>query len=235
MDRPLTQHIAQDGRYRSFQEYSRTGGYRSLKRLADGLVPQDIQQLVKESGLRGRGGAGFPTGSKWSFVPMGSDSPKPKYIVANADEMEPGTFKDRVLMEGDPHGLVESMILAGYAIQAEIGFIFLRGEYHLSAQYLTTAISEAYTEGLLGRTLPGTDFRFDLHLHASAGRYICGEETALLNALEGKRAIPRAKPPFPQSVGLWGQPTVVQNVETLVQPSPHRQPWLDLVSRSKPQ
>ena len=173
MEHPLTQHIARDHRYRSLSEYGRTGGYRSLKRLADGLSPQDIQRLVTESGLRGRGGAGFPTGGKWSFVPMGSDSPRPKYIVANADEMEPGTFKDRVLMEGDPHGLVEGMILAGYAIQAEIGFVFLRGEYHLPARYLTNAISEAYKEGHLGRTLPGTDFRFDLHLHASAGLYIC--------------------------------------------------------------
>ncbi|HEU5406758.1 MAG TPA: NADH-quinone oxidoreductase subunit NuoF, partial [Nitrospira sp.] len=236
MERPLTQHIARDGRYRSLSEYNKTGGYRSLKRLADGLSPQDIQQLVTESGLRGRGGAGFPTGSKWSFVPMGSDVPRPKYIVANADEMEPGTFKDRVLMEGDPHGLVEGMILAGYAVQAEVGFIFLRGEYHLSAQYLTNAVSEAYKEGLLGRTLPGTDFRFDLHLHASAGRYICGEETALLNALEGKRAIPRAKPPYPQAAGLWGRPTVVQNVETLYNLPHivnHGSTWYHGLSRSK--
>ncbi|MFY4728817.1 NADH-quinone oxidoreductase subunit NuoF [Nitrospira sp. BLG_2] len=236
MERPLTQHIARDGRYRGLQEYGKTGGYRSLARLADGLSPQDIQRLVTESGLRGRGGAGFPTGSKWSFVPMGSDAPRPKYIVANADEMEPGTFKDRVLMEGDPHGLVEGMILAGYAIQAEIGFIFLRGEYRLSAQRLTNAISEAYTEGHLGRTLHGSDFRFDLHLHTSAGRYICGEETALLNALEGKRAIPRAKPPYPQTAGLWGQPTVVQNVETMYNLPHivnHGAAWYHNLSRSK--
>ncbi|WHZ25794.1 MAG: NADH-ubiquinone oxidoreductase chain F [Nitrospira sp.] len=236
MEHPLTQHIARDGRYRSLQEYGKTGGYRSLKRLGEGLSPQDVQRLVTESGLRGRGGAGFPTGSKWSFVPMGADAPRPKYIVANADEMEPGTFKDRVLMEGDPHGLVEGMILAGYAIQAEVGFIFLRGEYHLSAQYLTNAVSEAYKEGYLGRALPGTDFRFDLHLHASAGRYICGEETALLNALEGKRAIPRAKPPYPQMVGLWGRPTVVQNVETLYNLPHivnHGSTWYHSLSRSK--
>jgi NADH-quinone oxidoreductase subunit F len=236
MELPLTQHIAREGRYRSLHEYSKTGGYRSLKRLADGLSAHDVQRLVKESGLRGRGGAGFPTGSKWSFVPMGSDAPRPKYIVANADEMEPGTFKDRVLMEGDPHGLVEAMILAGYAVQAEVGFIFLRGEYHLSFQRLTQAIAEAYAEGHLGRTLPGTDFHFDLYLHASAGRYICGEETALLNALEGKRAIPRAKPPYPQTVGLWGQPTVVQNVETLYNLPHivnHGSTWYHSLSRSK--
>ncbi|GKS64744.1 hypothetical protein YTPLAS72_20480 [Nitrospira sp.] len=214
MERPLTQHIHPDGTTRTLREYVQDGGYRCLQQLAAGLAPKDVQQLVSEAGLRGRGGGGFPTGTKWSFVPMGPDAPKPKYIVANGDEMEPGTFKDRVLMEGDPHGLVEGMILAGYALDAEVGYIFLRGEYHLSAQRLNHAIAEAYAEGYLGKALPGTGFRFDLHLHASAGRYICGEETALINALEGKRAVPRAKPPFPQTVGLWGQPTVVQNVET---------------------
>jgi len=215
MERPLTQHIHTDGTTRTLREYVKDGGYRGVQRLADGLAPQDVQRLVTEAGLRGRGGGGFLTGTKWSFVPMGSDAPKPKYIVANGDEMEPGTFKDRVLMEGDPHGLIEGMILAGYAIDAEVGYIFLRGEYHLSAQRLTQAIAEAYADGYLGKPLPGTGFRFDLHLHASAGRYICGEETALINALEGKRAVPRAKPPFPQTVGLWGKPTIVQNVETL--------------------
>jgi NADH-quinone oxidoreductase subunit F len=215
MERPLTQHIHPDGTTRTLREYVTTGGYRSLQRLSSGLAPKDLQRLVTDAGLRGRGGGGFLTGTKWSFVPMGADAHKPKYIVANGDEMEPGTFKDRVLMEGDPHGLVEGMILAGYAIDAEIGYIFLRGEYHLSAQRLTEAIAEAYAAGYLGKPLPGTGFRFDLHLHASAGRYICGEETALINALEGKRAVPRAKPPFPQTVGLWGKPTVVQNIETL--------------------
>ena len=215
MERPLSQHIHADGSTRPLREYVKDGGYRSIHRLAAGLVPKDVQKLVTEAGLRGRGGGGFLTGTKWSFVPMGSDAPKPKYLVANGDEMEPGTFKDRVLMEGDPHGLIEGMILAGYAIDAEVGYIFLRGEYHLSAQRLTQAIAEAYAAGYLGKTLPGTGFRFDLHLHASAGRYICGEETALINALEGKRAVPRAKPPFPQTVGLWGKPTIVQNVETL--------------------
>ncbi len=215
MERPLTQHIHPDGTTRTLREYVTTGGYRSLQRLSSGLAPKDLQRLVIDAGLRGRGGGGFLTGTKWSFVPMGADAQKPKYIVANGDEMEPGTFKDRVLMEGDPHGLVEGMILAGYAIDAEVGYIFLRGEYHLSAQRLTEAIAEAYAAGYLGTPLPGTGFRFDLHLHASAGRYICGEETALINALEGKRAVPRAKPPFPQTVGLWGKPTVVQNVETL--------------------
>ncbi|CUS39184.1 NADH:ubiquinone oxidoreductase, chain F [Candidatus Nitrospira nitrosa] len=214
-ERPLTRHLHSDGSPRFLREYVATGGYRSLQKLAAGVAPKDVQRLVSEAGLRGRGGGGFPTGAKWSFVPMGPDAQKPKYIVANGDEMEPGTFKDRILMEGDPHGLVEGMIMAGYALDAEVGYIFLRGEYHLSAQRLNQAIAEAYAAGYLGKSLPGTTFRFDLHLHSSAGRYICGEETALINALEGKRAVPRAKPPFPQTVGLWGQPTIVQNVETL--------------------
>ena len=236
MERPLTQYIHPDGTTRTLREYVKDGGYRSLQKIAAGLAPKDVQRLVTEAGLRGRGGGGFLTGTKWSFVPMGPDASKPKYIVANGDEMEPGTFKDRVLMEGDPHGLVEGMILAGYAIDAEIGFIFLRGEYHLPAQRLTQAIAEAYEEGYLGKPLSGTGFRFDLHLHASAGRYICGEETALLNALEGKRAVPRAKPPFPQTVGLWGQPTIVQNVETLYNLPHimnHGADWYHRVSRSQ--
>ena len=236
MERPLTQYIHPDGTTRTLREYVKDGGYRSLQKIAAGLAPKDVQRLVTEAGLRGRGGGGFLTGTKWSFVPMGPDASKPKYIVANGDEMEPGTFKDRVLMEGDPHGLVEGMILAGYAIDAEIGFIFLRGEYHLPAQRLTQAIAEAYEEGYLGKPLSGTGFRFDLHLHASAGRYICGEETALLNALEGKRAVPRAKPPFPQTVGLWGQPTIVQNVETLYNLPHimnHGTDWYHRVSRSQ--
>jgi NADH-quinone oxidoreductase subunit F len=215
MAQPLTQQIRGDGRPLSLKEYVQKGGYRSLRRFADGMSPQDVQRFVTEARLRGRGGAGFPTGSKWSFVPMGPGAPRPKYLVANADEMEPGTFKDRVLLEGDPHGMVESMIAAGFALQAEVGFIFLRGEYRVAAARLSEAIGEAHAAGYLGRPLDGSDFRFDLHVHESAGRYICGEETALLNALEGKRAIPRAKPPYPQAVGLWGQPTVVQNVETL--------------------
>jgi len=146
---------------------------------------------------------------------MGENAPRPKYLVANADEMEPGTFKDRLLMEGDPHQLVEGMILSAFAIEAEVAFIFLRGEYHLAAERLSRAIAEAREAGYLGRDILGSGFNLELYLHTSAGRYICGEETALLNALEGKRAIPRARPPFPQICGLWGRPTVINNVETL--------------------
>jgi len=170
---------------------------------------------VKQSNLRGRGGAGFPTGSKWSFVPMGEDAPRPKYLVANADEMEPGTFKDRVLMELDPHSFLEGMAVAAYAIQADVGYIFLRGEYRCSARRLIAALAEARERGYIGKNILGSGYSFELHLHVSAGRYICGEETALLNALEGKRAHPRTKPPFPQVSGLFGKPTIVQNVETL--------------------
>ncbi len=187
----------------------------AVRKALKDLAPTDVQRLVTEANLRGRGGAGFPTGKKWSFVPMGAEAPRPKYLVVNADEMEPGTFKDRLLLEGDPHQMIESMIVAGYAIEADVGYIFLRAEYHLAAERLHRAIVEARDRGYLGRRILGTGFTFDVHLHTSAGRYICGEETALLNALEGKRAIPRAKPPFPQVAGLWGQPTVVQNVETL--------------------
>lgn len=146
---------------------------------------------------------------------MGADAPRPKYLVANADEMEPGTFKDRALMEGDPHQLVEGMLVSAYAIQADIGYIFVRGEYRIASERLRVAIAEAKARGYLGRNILGSGYNFELYVHVSAGRYICGEETALLNALEGKRAHPRTKPPFPQVSGLWGKPTIVQNVETL--------------------
>ena len=194
--------------------YERTGGYEGLRKALT-MQPQDITEMVKRSNLRGRGGAGFPTGMKWSFVPMGTDAPRPKYLVANADEMEPGTFKDRAMMERDPHQLIEGMAVTAYAIQADIGYIFLRGEYRSSAERLTTALTEAKKRGYLGQNILGSGYNFELYLHISAGRYICGEETALLNALEGKRAHPRTKPPFPQVSGLFGKPTIVQNVETL--------------------
>ncbi|WP_036500054.1 NADH-quinone oxidoreductase subunit NuoF [Nitrosococcus oceani] len=215
MATPLTQNITPDREPPDLKQYAQAGGYQGLQRAIKTLTPQEVLQEVKESNLRGRGGAGFPTGLKWSFVPRGDDAPRPKYLIANADEMEPGTFKDRLLMEGDPHQLLEGMILASYAIQAEVAYIFLRAEYWLAAQRLKKAIAEAYQMNYLGKNLLGSTFSLELHLHTSAGRYICGEETALLNALEGKRAIPRAKPPYPQVSGLWGQPTVVNNVETL--------------------
>lgn len=215
MEKPLTKNIKPDRSFFPLKEYEHAGGYRSVRKALKELTPQDVQGMVKDANLRGRGGAGFNTGMKWSFVPMGDDAPKLKYMVANADEMEPGTFKDRLLMEGDPHQLVESMIVSAYAIQAPVGYIFVRWAYHLSVERLERAIQEAKNAGYLGRDILGSGFDFELHIHSSAGRYMCGEETALLNALEGKRAQPRAKPPYPQTSGLWGKPTIVQNVETL--------------------
>jgi NADH-quinone oxidoreductase subunit F len=214
MEKVLTKDIRPDREPLDLAGYERAGGYEGARK-ALRMAPQDIIDVVKQSNLRGRGGAGFPTGSKWSFVPSGPEAPRPRYLVANADEMEPGTFKDRMLMEGAPHQLVEGMIVAAHAIEAEVAYIFLRAEYTLSARRLSRAIAEAYDKQYLGANHFGSERRLDLYLHVSAGRYMCGEETALLNALEGKRANPRAKPPFPQTAGLWGKPTIVQNVETL--------------------
>ena len=193
--------------------YDKKGGWRGLRR-ALGMSPAEIITEVTDSKLRGRGGAGFSTGMKWSFVPKESSKDRLKYIVANGDEMEPGTFKDRILVEGNPLQLIEGMIISAYAIQARHGIIFLRGEYHLGLERLQQAVIQAREAGFLGKNILGSGFDFDLHVHPSAGRYICGEETALITALEGRRANPRAKPPFPQIGGLWGAPTVVNNIET---------------------
>jgi NADH-quinone oxidoreductase subunit F len=214
-ERPLTQHIRPGEGPRSLQEYEATGGYEALRKALREMAPAQVTEVVKASNLKGRGGAGFSAGLKWSFVPIGEDAPHPKYLVANADEMEPGTFKDRLLMEGDPHELIEGMIIASYAIEADAAYIFLRWEYRLSATALKKAIAEAYDKGYLGKGILGSGYSLDLYLHTSAGRYICGEETALINSLEGRRANPRAKPPFPAAVGLWGRSTTVNNVETL--------------------
>src|ERR671924_575463 len=215
MERPLTHNIRPGEAPLDVKQYERAGGYQAARKVLDSMAPHEVTELVKEANLRGRGGAGFPAGVKWSFVPMGEDAPRPKYLIANADEMAPGTFKNRLLLEGDPHQLLEGMIVSAYAIQAEVAYIFLRWAYKRAAHLLTRAIAEAYNAGYLGRNILGTAYSLDLHLHISAGRYICGEETALLNALEGKRATPRARPPFPQVSGLWGKPTIVNNVETL--------------------
>ena len=214
-DRPLTKNIDLARGALNLTDYEAAGGYAGARAIANGLEPSDVLERVKNSGLKGRGGAGFPTGLKWSFVPKSDDATIQRYLVVNADEMEPGTFKDRMLMEGDPHLLIEGIIIAAYTIQASRAFIFLRGEYFDAERSLAKAIAEARESGHLGRDIFGTGFDFDIVLHTSAGRYICGEETALLNALEGKRANPRAKPPFPQVSGLWGKPTIVNNVETL--------------------
>jgi NADH-quinone oxidoreductase subunit F len=215
MERPLTNNIQPGLEPLSLKEYEKAGGYRAL-RTALAMTPQDVQNIVKASNLRGRGGAGFPTGAKWSFVPMGPGARRPKYFVVNADEMEPGTFKDRLLLEGGPHQLIEGVIASAYAIEAEQAFIFIRWAYKLAVKRLERAIAEAYANNYLGKNILGSGYNLELRIHGSAGRYICGEETALLNALEGKRGTPRAKPPFPQVCGLFGKPTIVNNVETVV-------------------
>ncbi len=215
METPLTQHIRPGKKPLDLRGYEQAGGYQALRKAIGEMTPEEVTDLVKTSNLKGRGGAGFPTGLKWSFVPMGDDAPRPKYLVANADEMEPGTFKDRLLLEGDPHQFIESMILAAYAIGADVAYVFQRWAYRLVEQRLRKAIAEAHRAGYLGQDILGSGWSLELHVHVSAGRYMCGEETGLLNALEGKRATPRAKPPYPQNSGLWGKPTIVQNVETL--------------------
>lgn len=197
---------------RHFDVYRREGGYKALEKALT-LKPEEIVEEVKKSGLRGRGGAGFPTGMKWSFLakPEGI----PRYLVCNADESEPGTFKDRYLMEFIPHVLIEGMIISSYALGSNNSYIYIRGEYDWVADILDEAISEAYKNGLLGKNILGSGFNCNVYTHRGAGAYICGEETALLESLEGKRGLPRIKPPFPAVKGLWGCPTVVNNVETI--------------------
>lgn len=192
--------------------YQETGGYQSLKK-AMGMSQDDIINEVKASALRGRGGAGFPTGMKWSFVPR--QSPKPKYVVCNADESEPGTFKDRYLLERDPHALIEGMLIAAFALGAEACYIYYRGEYKYLIDIMDKAIAEARAANLVGKNILGSNFSCEVFTHTGAGAYICGEETALLSSLEGYRGHPRMKPPFPAIEGLYASPTVVNNVETL--------------------
>jgi NADH-quinone oxidoreductase subunit F len=214
-DLPLTRNVRPDLSPTNLPAYEANGGYAGLRKAMAGMSPADCLQVVKDSNLRGRGGAGFPTGMKWSFVPMENVSPGHKYLICNADEMEPGTFKDRLLLECDPHQLVEGMILSAYTIQADVAYIFIRAEYLKAAELLREAIAACHEKGYLGRNILGSGYNLEMYVHVSAGRYICGEETALISSLEGKRANPRAKPPFPQVSGLWGRPTIVNNVETL--------------------
>jgi len=213
-NKPLTCRLRPDGQAVGIADYERAGGYQGL-RAALQQAPLEVQAAVVKARLRGRGGAGFYAGRKWSGVPMGKDAPRPKYVVANGDEMEPGTMKDRLLLEGDPHQLVEGMIVTAYAVQAEAGYVFLRREYVQAARRVRRAIDEALAAGYLGKNILGSEFSLSLRLHTSAGRYMCGEEEGMLNALEGKRAVPRSKPPHTVTCGLWGKPTVANNVETL--------------------
>lgn len=214
METPLTGYIKEHNRVPpQLKEYEKAGGYAGVVKALKEMPPADIINLVKSSGLTGRGGAGFLTGLKWSLIP--ADDPRMRYLVANADEMEPGTFKDRYLLEGNPHQLIAGMIIASFAIKARKAYIFLRWAYKDAEKIIRKAIAEAYQAGYLGENILGTGYDLDLYIHTSAGRYICGEETALLSSLEGKRGIPRAKPPYPATSGLFGHPTVVNNVETL--------------------
>jgi NADH-quinone oxidoreductase subunit F len=196
----------------TLEVYEQHGGYEGLRKAID-MAPSEIIDVVKEAGIRGRGGAGFPTGLKWSFVAQDTD--KPVYIVCNADEGEPGTFKDRLLMERDPHQLVEGMIVGGLALNSVQGYIYLRGEFAFAGRRLAAAVREAYAAGYLGADVMGSGKRFDLTIHRGAGAYICGEETALLDSLEGRRGQPRLRPPFPATHGLYGCPTTVNNVESI--------------------
>ena len=196
----------------SLDAYLERGGYEGLKK-ALRMSQQEVVDTVKNSGLRGRGGAGFPTGLKWSFTLPNPNFPK--YIVCNADEGEPGTIKDRYIMEGDPHRVLEGMAIAGYAVGANYGYIYVRGEYYLSMYRLNKAIADAEAKGLLGDKINGTDFSFHIQVQTGGGSYVCGEETALIESIEGKRGNPRVKPPFPGVVGVWGKPTIVNNVESL--------------------
>ena len=194
-------------------DYKRQGGYRALSKVLKELTPDQVIEIVKQSGLRGRGGAGFPTGLKWSFIPK--DPQVPKYLCCNADESEPGTFKDRQLIERDPHQMIEGLIISSYAIGAHVAYIYTRGEFFHGAVVLEKALAEARDCGCIGKSILGSGYDLEVFVHRGAGAYICGEETALLESIEGKRGMPRFKPPFPATQGLYGKPTVVNNVETL--------------------
>jgi len=198
----------------SIEEYIARGGYQALGKALTAMTPAQVVEEMKASGLRGRGGAGFPTGLKWQFAAR-ADGSGPKYVVCNADEGEPGTFKDRLILEGDPHSVLEGMLIAGYAVGAHQGYVYIRGEYVLSIERLQKAIAQAREMGLLGKNILGSGFDFDVEIRLGAGAYVCGEETALFESLEGGRGEPRIKPPYPTDVGLFGRPTVINNVETL--------------------
>ena len=209
----LLKNMEMPGYTGSLADYERAGGYQALRKIVGKVPPAEITETVKKSGLRGRGGAGFPTGVKWGFLPK--DYQGPKYLCCNADESEPGTFKDRQLIERDPHQMIEGMLIACYAIGVETAYIYIRGEFVLGAQILERALAEARTAGYVGQNILNAGTSINIWVHRGAGAYICGEETALLESLEGKRGLPRVKPPFPATHGLYNKPTVVNNVETL--------------------
>ncbi len=211
-DKLLTRNLGKPNSA-TLDAYQASGGYQGLRRVFKEFTPEKFVEEVKASGLRGRGGAGFPAGVKWGFLPKGLEVPR--YLCVNADESEPGTFKDRLLIEQDPHLVLEGIIASAWAIGCHTAFFYIRGEFHKGARIFQKAIEEAYAKGLLGRNILGSGFDLDLIVYRGAGAYICGEETALLESLEGKRGLPRIKPPFPAVVGLYGCPTIINNVETL--------------------
>ncbi len=213
MEKILFKNMSLPGFTADLSSYLKAGGYQALEKTLKEIQPDQLIEMVKKSGLRGRGGAGFPTGTKWSFIPKNPNLIK--YLCCNADEGEPGTFKDRQLMEKDPHQLIEGMIISCYAIGAHIAYIYIRGELVHATRILEKAIAEAKTKGFLGKNILNSGFDIEIYVHRGAGAYICGEETALLESLEGKRGKPRFKPPFPANYGLYGKPTVINNVETL--------------------
>ncbi len=210
LDRAVTENSHRLDTYRA------AGGYETLEKvLKDPVEPKQVIEELKDSGLRGRGGAGFPTGLKLSFMPDVEKDPRPRYLAINADESEPGTCKDRVLMREDPHGLIEGILITCWAIRAKASYVYVRGEYRHEYDRVAQALEEARAAGLVGKNVLGTDFSCEIFMHKGAGAYICGEETGLMESLEGKRGHPRPKPPFPAGFGLWGSPTTVNNVETI--------------------
>lgn len=212
---PMTWRLRDDKKTIWLKEYIKKNGYTGAKKAIQQMTPNSLIKLITESQLRGRGGAGFLTGLKWSLMPKKKNKHDIRYMICNADEMEPGTYKDRLLIEQIPHQLIEGIIISSYAVQACVSYIFLRGEYIKAEKILKKALNEAYQNNYLGKNIFKSHFSCEVFLHTGAGRYICGEETALINSLEGKRANPRIKPPFPAVSGLWGKPTCVNNVETI--------------------
>jgi len=215
LERPLTGAMRTDGKPLSLKEYEEWGGYKALRKALTTMTPREVLEEVKKSNLLGRGGAGFPAGLKWESMPPVDTVRRPRYLISNADEMEPGTFKDRLLIEGNPHQLIEGMIISSYAVQADIAYVFMRWAYNVPIREMKQTIAEAYERGYAGKNILKSGYSLELLFHVSAGRYICGEQTSLLNAMEGRRGIPRPRPPHTTDAGLWGKPTVVNNVETL--------------------
>ncbi len=213
MDPILTKYVREPNCF-TLDFYLQHQGYEALRK-ALAMKPEDVVEMVKASGLRGRGGAGFPTGMKWSFMPKEPKPGKPNFLVINADESEPGSCKDREIIRHDPHKLIEGALIAGYAMRARAAYIYIRGEYIREAEVLFAAVAEAYDKGLIGKNACGSGYDFDVFVHRGAGAYICGEETAMLESLEGKKGQPRLKPPFPAGAGLYGCPTTVNNVESI--------------------